>query len=494
MKKLICFVAVLCVLGASTVLAQPKKVDPALVPMTDTPGLPRVLLLGDSISIGYTLPVREALKGKANVHRPPGNCSSTGYGLTELEGWLGSGKWDVIHFNFGLHDAKQPPEGTRHAPPEIYGENLRRIVQRLKATGAKLIWATTTPVPLGGNLAPNRRFGDIAAYNAVALEIMQEEGVAIDDLNAAMLPHLEKYGRPKDVHFSGEGSVFLAGHVAQAIETALAGRVVAKSNLTVGLSMYSLRELIRAKTLDPLDYPAFAKREFGLTAIDLWEGGLPADKLDDDAYLGTLRQRAKDNGSDLFLLMAGVVDATVATRAEREANGALHFPSLRRAAVLGCRYLRIFIKAPEAERATAAAHCAEALRPLADHAAKQRITLVIEPGSSVLSAQGDFLAELMGQLRHPACRLMPDFGKLKGDIYAGTQAMMPHAAIISAKMHNFDTAGAAQVDFDYFRLMRIVSDAGFNGIVAIEWEGKGLTPVEGVKASQRLIERALKAL
>lgn len=493
MKKLTSFLAALSVLAISPLVAQPPKADPALAPVTDVLGLPRVLLLGDSISIGYTLPVRETLKGKANVHRPPGNCSSTGYGLTELDGWLGKDKWDVIHFNFGLHDAKQPPEGTRHAPPDVYGKNLRLIVQRLKATGAKLIWASTTPVPLGGNLAPNRRFGDIATYNAIALRIMQEEGIAVDDLNAVMTPQREKFGRPRDVHFSEEGSAFLAGHVASSIEAVLAGRPVPVSRLTVGLSMYSLRELIRAKTLDPLDYPAFAKREFGLTTIDLWEGGLPADKLDDVAYLAALRQRAVDNGSDLFLLMAGVVDATAATAAEREANAAKHFPSVRRAAVLGCRYLRVFVKAPEAERAEATARCAEALRPLAEHAATQGITLVIEPGSSKFSAQGDFLAEVIAQLQHRHCRLMPDFGKLAGDVYAGTSAMMPQTAVVSAKMHNFDTAGDRQVDFDYFRLMRIIRDSGFSGIIAIEWEGKGLTPVEGVKASQRLIGRALTA-
>ena len=99
--------------------------NPALAPIVDVPGLPRVLLIGDSISIGYTLPVRAALKGKANVHRPPGNCSSTGYSLTKIDEWLGTGKWDVIHFNFGLHDAKLPPEGVRHAAPADYEKNLR---------------------------------------------------------------------------------------------------------------------------------------------------------------------------------------------------------------------------------------------------------------------------------------------------------------------------------------------------------------------------------
>lgn len=198
--------------------------NPALAPIVDVPGLPRVLLIGDSISIGYTLPVRAALKGKANVHRPPGNCSSTGYGLTKIDEWLGTGKWDVIHFNFGLHDAKLPPEGVRHAAPADYEKNLRQLVRRLKATGAKLIWATTTPVPMGGILAPNRRFGDIAIYNAIAAKIMTENGVATDDLNAAVTPHLEKVGRSNDVHFTEEGSVVLGRAVAASVERQLAAR------------------------------------------------------------------------------------------------------------------------------------------------------------------------------------------------------------------------------------------------------------------------------
>lgn len=195
--------------------------NPALTPITEEAGLPRVLLLGDSISIGYTQPVREALRGRANVHRAPENCSSTSHGLARIEKWLGERKWDVIHFNFGLHDAKLPPEGVRHAPLPVYEENLRRLVARLKATGATLIWATTTPVPYGGILAPDRRFGDIAEYNAVALRVMQEHGVMINDLNAAVSPHLSRYLRPQDLHYTAEGYRFLAERVARCLESAL---------------------------------------------------------------------------------------------------------------------------------------------------------------------------------------------------------------------------------------------------------------------------------
>ncbi len=145
------------------------------------------------------------------------------------------------------------------------------------------------------------------------------------------------------------------------------------------------------------------------------------------------------------------------------------------------------------EQAEAVARCVDALRPLAERAVTQGITLLIEPGSSKLSAQGPFLAEVMAQLQHPGCKLMPDFGKLSGDVYAGTCAMLPQTAVVSAKMHNFNPDGG-QIEFDYFRLVRIIHESGFSGIIAIEWEGKGLTPVEGVKASQRLIQRALSEL
>ncbi len=225
----------LVILGTGTFLAlvpfllaaeapKAKAPNPTLAPIVDQPGLPRVLLIGDSISMGYTLPVRAALAGKANVHRPPTNCSSTGHGLSQIEKWLGSGKWDVVHFNFGLHDAKLPPEGVRHAPPDVYEKNLRQLVQRLKATGAKLIWATTTPVPNGGVLSPERRFGSVEQYNAIARKVMVENGVAIDDLNAVIAPHVGRLQNPNDVHFNAEGSAILAKQVAASVSEQLARR------------------------------------------------------------------------------------------------------------------------------------------------------------------------------------------------------------------------------------------------------------------------------
>jgi lysophospholipase L1-like esterase len=204
-----------------TVADSDSAKNPAVRPIKDVPGLPRVLLIGDSISIGYTLQVREKLKGRANVHRIPVNGGATEVGLANLKSWLGDGKWDVIHFNFGLHDAKFASETTQRASREEYVENLRRLVTQMKATGAKLIFATTTPVPNGGVLTPTRKFDSIPARNEIAVKLMQTSGVAVDDLYSVMLPVQEKVGRANDVHYQPEGYEVLAKAVAASIEAQL---------------------------------------------------------------------------------------------------------------------------------------------------------------------------------------------------------------------------------------------------------------------------------
>ena len=195
--------------------------NPAMAPVQDVAGLPRVLLIGDSISIGYTVATRKLLEGKANVHRIPTNGGPTKNGVANIAKWLGSGKWDVIHFNWGIHDLKYMPDGKRQVEPADYEANLRKLVTTMKATGAKLIWATTTPIP-EGELNPSRKFGQVPEYNAIAAKVMAENGVAINDLNAHITPHLATMQNPRDVHYTAAGSEYLAKKVAEEIGKALA--------------------------------------------------------------------------------------------------------------------------------------------------------------------------------------------------------------------------------------------------------------------------------
>lgn len=212
-----------------------RKKNPAMEAVADVEGLPRVLLLGDSISIGYTLAVRELLDGKANVHRALANCGPTTAGLQRLDDWLATGgaekKWDVIHFNWGLHDLKFPgpkgenlqdpadPKNHQQVPPEEYRKNLSQLVERLQQTGAKLIWRNTTPVPEG---AKGRVVGHSVVYNEIAAEVMKAAGIPTHDLYSFALERQEAIQLKGDVHFSPEGSRVLAGDVVRVIEAALA--------------------------------------------------------------------------------------------------------------------------------------------------------------------------------------------------------------------------------------------------------------------------------
>jgi hypothetical protein len=169
----------------------------------DDPALPRVLLIGDSVSRAYTQTVRKELTGIANVHRAPANCGPTSTGLKKIDVWLGNGKWDVIHFNFGIHD--------RATPLADYATRLEQLVERMQQTGAKLVWASTTPIP---DVADKYSAESIIERNAAAAEVMQRHAVAIDDLFTAITPRLADLQNPSDVHFTGPGNEFLGEQVA----------------------------------------------------------------------------------------------------------------------------------------------------------------------------------------------------------------------------------------------------------------------------------------
>lgn len=171
--------------------------------------LPRVLILGDSI---YTQPARQAasrLAGKAEVFSPGGpgteavHVFNTTTALAHLDELVGDGRWDLIHFNYGLGDLvyrapgmdsfrvmPKQAGGVRATSPEDYERNLTAIVTRLKATGARLVWASTTPVQ-----SDNRGLYDIGSeleYNAIAARIMAaKEGVSVSDMHTAVADLLE---------------------------------------------------------------------------------------------------------------------------------------------------------------------------------------------------------------------------------------------------------------------------------------------------------------
>ncbi len=179
-----------------------------MAPAMAAAALPRVLMITDSVHRSTAQAAAAELKGRATLVVPQIAPGATGTAIGRLDDLLGKGKWDIIHFNFGFADLRyvdpatkslrvmsKHAGGVRVSTPGQYEKNLRAIVRRLKATGAKLIWASTTP------LEPSKHDslfdpGSELTYNAIAARIMTEHKVGINDMHAWMLANTKKRNDP----------------------------------------------------------------------------------------------------------------------------------------------------------------------------------------------------------------------------------------------------------------------------------------------------------
>ncbi len=198
----------------------------AAKPSTESP---RILIIGDSISIGYTPFVAEMFQGRAEVVHHEGNAQHTRTGLAKLDQWLGEEPWDLIHFNWGLWDLcyrhpdsenqgkRDKVRGTLTTSLEDYEANLEKLVRRLKKTGAKLVWGNTSYVPAG---EAGRIQGDELNYNRVARTVMARHGVKVNDIHSltAEFPG-EWFRAPGDVHYTPKGYQVIATQVVDTVET-----------------------------------------------------------------------------------------------------------------------------------------------------------------------------------------------------------------------------------------------------------------------------------
>ena len=180
--------------------------------------LPRVLLIGDSIVRDYYPEVEKQLAGKASVARlATSRFVADPVLLKEIELVLNATKFEVIHFNNGMH-------GWQHSEVE-YQKALPKLIKTIRAHApkARLIWATTTPLRDGKGVAYDTKaqYSDerIAARNAIAAEIMKAQTIPTDDLNAAVRGHPEYHS--DNVHFKSQGVQIQAAQVSAEVEKLL---------------------------------------------------------------------------------------------------------------------------------------------------------------------------------------------------------------------------------------------------------------------------------
>ena len=187
---------------------------------------PIVLLLGDSIRMSYQPHVAEALRNAAEVVGPAENGQYSLYTLSALPRWLEQfGRPAIVHWNNGLHDVGYNLERAPvQIPMETYRANLEFILKKLPATGAQVIWATTTPVH------PDRPFrndqwswrnDEIDRYNAAALALMEAHGSPVNDLHALVMSDPDVYLAEDQLHLSPDGQQKCAEAVAAAVRSYL---------------------------------------------------------------------------------------------------------------------------------------------------------------------------------------------------------------------------------------------------------------------------------
>ena len=205
-----------------------RPASPPVIPPNPS-HLPEVLLIGDSISGGYHKLVAKALEGKAVVAKSSDNGESTAVGIIKIDGWLGDTKWDVIHFNWGIWDMYGWQYAEDDRSPAMYAQRLETLVVRMKKSGAKLIWATTTPVPPKPEATMLKRWKKEVVisqdlerqYQDAALQVMKKHEVQVDDLYALMKPRRSEFQSDDNVHFSGGGSALMATQVADSISKSI---------------------------------------------------------------------------------------------------------------------------------------------------------------------------------------------------------------------------------------------------------------------------------
>ncbi len=235
----------------------------------------------------------------------------------------------------------------------------------------------------------------------------------------------------------------------------------------ISLAEWSLNKTIRTGKMTNLDFPRVARQQFGIDCIEFVDQFF-ADKAKDMAYLKELKNRAESEGVTMGLIMIDTNGALGASRkATRDRAVERTFPWIDAAKFLGCRTVRV--NARGGDDANELRRCvAESCAHLADYAAQRDINVTIENHGG-LSSDPEWLVSVMEEVNKPNFGTLPDFGNFPKEIdrYDAVEMLMPYAKAVSAKASGFTPDGLVQ-ETDFFRMMRIVRDAGYTGYVGVE--------------------------
>lgn len=270
----------------------------------------------------------------------------------------------------------------------------------------------------------------------------------------------------------------------------------------ISLAEWSLQRTLFAGKLTNMEFPAKAKNDFGINAVE-YVNQFFKDKAEDEAYLKELKSRASDLGVENVLIMIDqeghLADEDDAKRTQSIEN---HYKWVEAAKFLGCHSIRVnaYATAKDPEEGKAAA--VDGLSRLTEFAEPYGIGIIVENHGG-FSSNGVWLSDVMKQVNKPGCGTLPDFGNFciqrgpdgcaeEYDRYKGVKELMPFAKGVSAKSGEFDADGNC-VETDYYKMLKIVKDAGYQGYIGIE-SGSPTDEEKAIRLTKVLMEKVGAAL
>jgi sugar phosphate isomerase/epimerase len=274
----------------------------------------------------------------------------------------------------------------------------------------------------------------------------------------------------------------------------------------ISLAEWSLHRTLRKGDLDNLDFPATAKNDFGIHAVE-YVNQFFKDKAEDTEYLSELKKRCNDiDVTSVLIMIDGEGNLGDLDNEKRKVAVEKHYKWIDAAKFLGCHSIRVNAAGngsyDEVQKAAI-----EGLGLLSEYGQKEGIGVIVENHGG-FSSNGDWLTGVMKEVNNPYCGTLPDFGNFcikakyenrqricldEFDKYKGMELLMPYAKGVSAKSLVFDAVGN-ESNIDFLKIMKIVKDAGYAGYVGIEYEGSELSEYDGIKATKKLLEKVGKEL
>jgi sugar phosphate isomerase/epimerase len=272
-------------------------------------------------------------------------------------------------------------------------------------------------------------------------------------------------------------------------------KALAKSPFKISLAEWSLHQALWKKEMTNLDFPVKAAKEFGINGVEYVSTFFKDTSTE---YLNELLKITKDNDvTNVLIMIDGQGSLGDSDKTARDKAVENHHRWIEAAKFLGCHSIRVNAAGRGTETEIADA-VVESLTRLSEFAATHKINVIVENHGGY-SSNGKWLSGIMKRVNLKNCGTLPDFGNFRVgpneeyDRYLGIQELMPFAKGVSAKSHDFDAEGN-ETESDFYRIMKIVKDAGYKGWVGIEYEGTKLSEPEGIMATKRLLEKAFASL